>query len=243
MLGIRLASIYGLPPCALGFCGQGVKGAPSILGDYLLGKKISLVLVRKALECFEALYPYCQLIAQANEVRDPLDYRVVEAYFLGNQLLEKVSYQDLKKLVLKDFCQPNLLSRQKAQKIADLIPKEAKPHHSFHTLIIGSVTGRVKFDNRVRDICRIGWGEVVVVKKGKLKVRYKPLKVRKGEFYLARPVEKEIRWYESYLPRVEKGQVVSFHWGRACQILGKRQEKNLEEYTLLNMRAVNERRK
>ena len=39
---------------------------------------------------FEGAYPYLELIASENGIADPLDARVVEAYWLGNDLLEHV---------------------------------------------------------------------------------------------------------------------------------------------------------
>lgn len=240
MLGLRLASIYGLPPCALGFCGRGIKAAPHILADYLSGKKITQSKIIKAHKGFEAAYKYYQLIAKINGIANPLDYRVVEAYWLGNSLLDKANQKDLQKLVLTDFCQADLLSRQAAKKRASKIPPNAKPHHSFHVLILGSITGRVEFTTRVRDVCRIGWGEVIAkIKNQRLNIKYRPLLFKNARFCLGKPIVQQVRWYKSYLPRVKKGDIISFHWGRACQVLGKRQLKNLEKYTLLNIKAAN----
>lgn len=39
---------------------------------------------------FAGAYPYLMLIARANHITDPLDRRVVEAYWLGNTYLEQV---------------------------------------------------------------------------------------------------------------------------------------------------------
>ena len=43
------------------------------------------------LSSFETLYPYLELIASANAIRDPFDRRVVDAYWIGNSLIDAVS--------------------------------------------------------------------------------------------------------------------------------------------------------
>src|SRR3989338_9940983 len=52
-----------------------------------------------AFPSFESLWPYLNLIAKANSL-EPLDGQVVEAYWLGNSLLEKAGMDDLKKVIL-----------------------------------------------------------------------------------------------------------------------------------------------
>jgi len=243
MNGLRLASIYGYLPSNLGFCGRGFPGAAQILADFLKGKKIEIKKVRQALSGFEAAYSYYRLIAKVNRIADPLDLRVVSAYWLGNELLDKVKISDLQKLILKDFCRPDLLLGQQAAEKSEAIPKGIKPQHSFHVLFLGSVTGRVKFNTRLRDLCRISWGKVAKIYKKQLKVKYQPLIFKKNRFYLGKPAEKMVSRQKFILPKVEVGDLVSFHWNLACQVLSSKEAKNLARYTLLNIQAINERRK
>src|SRR3954449_12379548 len=44
---------------------------------------------------FTGAVPYLQLIARANGITDPFDSRVVEAYWIGNGLLEQVEARQL----------------------------------------------------------------------------------------------------------------------------------------------------
>lgn len=242
MLGLRLAGLYSLPPCRLGYCGQKIKNASGVLDNFLKGEEKSLPLVRKALEAFEAAYPYYRLIARSNFVGDPFDRRVVEAYWLGNSLLEKVTVADIRDLILKEFAKPGLLSPKEAQKRIKLVPPGARPHHSFHVFILGSITGRVKLVGKLRDICRIGWGRVSStseVSKGKVIVNYQPLIRKNGRLSLGQSKKKKIAWKPEFIPEVKKGDVVSFHWDRVCQVLNKRQQKNLQKYTQINIEALN----
>lgn len=47
-------------------------------------------------------YFFYRIIALANNIKDPFDIRVVKAYWIGNQLLEKVKPIHMKK-ILKEF--------------------------------------------------------------------------------------------------------------------------------------------
>src|SRR3989344_6013550 len=47
--------------------------------------------LREILSEFEAAFPYIRFIASENKIHDPFDWRVTEAYWLGNDLLKKVS--------------------------------------------------------------------------------------------------------------------------------------------------------
>ncbi|MBU2265250.1 hypothetical protein KJ784_03650, partial [Patescibacteria group bacterium] len=172
MSGPKLAALYGLIPNQLGFCGP----RQEKLKNFIAGKLTTAQII-PILKQFEAAYPYYQLIARANHAK-PLDKKVVEAYWLGNELLEKIVTGDLRELITGRFCQPGLLSEREARTRAKLIPADSKPHHSFHVLVLGSITGSVDFtgNTKLKDICRVGWGKVE-----KINAPHPPLKLRGGE--------------------------------------------------------------
>ena len=160
MPGLKLAAIYGLPPSRLGLCGPKDRKALKELSDFISGDKKDLKKIRKILANFKAAFAYYKLIAKCNKIADPLDRRVVEAYWLGNKLLEKVGLSDLKQLVFGEFTKRGLLTKKEAQKRVALIPKGAKPHHSFHVLILGPVSKGVVLADKLLDLCLVGWGKV-----------------------------------------------------------------------------------
>jgi len=158
MSGPKIAALYGLIPNQLGFCGP----QQNLLRKFIAGKLMIPEIV-PVLEKFEAAYAYYELIAKKNKIKTgPLNKRVIEAYWIGNELLDKVTADDLRQMIIDKFTKPGLLSKEKAAALAKQIPDSAKPHHSFHVLILGSITGRVNFtgDTKLKDICRIGWGRV-----------------------------------------------------------------------------------
>jgi len=243
MSGLKKAACYSLSSFSLGFCGPQDKASRKTLFDFAQGKKVSEGKVRNILSKFEAAYSYYKLIAAQNKIKDPFDKKVVEAYWVGNELLKKVTDSDLKKLILTDFCRPGLLSKGEAKKRASKVPKGTTAHHSFHVLVLGAVAGRVKLEGELLDLCRIGWGKVTKIQNSKFKiqnltVRYKPLALGK-KIKLGREVEKEIGWDEKIVPNVKVGDWVSFHWAQACEILASKEAKNLEFWTQRTIRLCN----
>ncbi|OGZ34963.1 MAG: hypothetical protein A2174_00030 [Candidatus Portnoybacteria bacterium RBG_13_41_18] len=236
MSGPKIAALYGLIPNELGLCGfeedqkklrcfiQGKLGIPDILG---------------ALKKFQAAYPYYELIAQKNKIKTgPFNKKVVEAYWIGNELLEKITADDLRELIINKFSGPGLLSKDNAGKKARLIPENSRPHHSFHVLVLGAITGSIDFTGKtkLKDICRVGWGRVANRKaqsanrKNKLIVEYDPL-VGNKKIKFGKTTKKEIIWDKELLPDVKIGDWVSFHWNHAIQILNENNVVNLYKYT------------
>jgi hypothetical protein len=232
MQGIRQAIIYGLIPHELGFCGPEVK-ATELFMEYLAGK-IGEEKVRPVLEKFEGAYPYYELIAKSNGISDPLDDQVVEAYWIGNELLENVAVDSLKEMIRVKFSRRGLLKEEIAEEKAKAVPEGAVAHHSFHVLINGPVTGRVVLEGKLLDLCRVGWGKVREIKGERLKIKvvveYRPL-VEEKKLRLGESVEKEINWNPEIVPAAKIGSWVSFHWNQVCEVLNEEQIKNLEKYT------------
>src|SRR5262245_51689984 len=82
---------YGFMPNQLRYCGGDDNRT---LFDYAIAGEIDgglTPLLRK----FTGALPYLQLIARANGIADPFDDRVVEAYWLGNDLLAGVEARQL----------------------------------------------------------------------------------------------------------------------------------------------------
>ena len=88
MFSFKDALKYSYEPHLLGFCGP-VEDCSKILLDYINGKSKDKKKVKELLEKFDAVYIYCQKIAEKNKITDPLSTKVLEAYWLGNDLLKK----------------------------------------------------------------------------------------------------------------------------------------------------------
>lgn len=243
MSGLKLAALYSLKPHLLGLCGPREAAKQKILFKYLAGEDISSKKIREVLKKFTGAYSYYQLIAKSNKINDPFDEEVIRAYWLGNELLNRIKITDLRKIIAKDFSRPGLLPKNAVLKKSKEIPKGSGPHHSFHVLVIGSVTGSINFANtKLKDLCRIGWGKIikrlqVTSFKFKVLVEYQPL-VGKKILKLGKLRKKEVIWDKKIVPEVKIGDWVSFHWDQLVQVLTKEDLANLKKYTLNTLNSL-----
>ncbi len=223
MNGLKMAAIYGLKPHDAGACGPKEKKTIVLL-NYLREIVADEKEIREILSQFVRAYAYYQLIAKSNAIADPFNDKVVEAYWLGNSLLNKVKIADLRNMLINQMHTLNEKLTDKAiiNMVAG-IPSRALPHHSFQVIFqLGNT-------NESLDLCLVGWGKVKEVDK-KLLVEGWSIAHGKG-LSIGNPMEKIIAWDESLLPEIKVGDWISFHWNFACQILNKAQLENLQKYT------------
>lgn len=238
--GTILWARYSFSPNRFGYCGPDAnldlfERAVRIINDQKL---------REILSDFEAAYPYVQFIASENRIKDPFDWRVVEAYWLGNELLNKISLNKFYNH-LKDRFQKRTQS-QILESLISKIPAGAKPHHSFHVLEIyqrfGSWRG-IDLGPVIETInnCLISWGKVISIDNNFLDVEYQPLEFD-HKLRFTNPQIKKIEYKfkdHSFLPGLKIGDWVSIHWNWACDILTHQQLKNLKKWTLWHLRLAN----
>jgi len=232
MDSIELAARYSFMPNKLKYCGP--EDTDKILFDYVIGKADKRV-VKQILDQFDSIKHYLSLIARYND-KDVFDKEVIEAYWLGNKLLEKVPSEEIKNLILNEFTKTGM-AREIAIGLANKVPKDALPHHSFHVLHIHEATKKTGALTNI-DKCRISWGKVRHIGKDKLIVAYRPIEV-KDRIKLGGAREIEVDYNKEFLPNLNEGDFVSMHWGLAIQLLDERQVENMEKYTEKNIDAMN----
>jgi len=183
---------------------------------------------------FDGAWPYLRLIAAANGIADPLDGRVVEAYWVGNGLLENVRMADYGAFLDERF-------RARAGRgwapIAQAILAGAVPHHSFHVLSVYPWTGllregRTEPSLRVLDSCRISWGRVLAT--DPLVVLRRPLTWDGRVLGLGPAVPRQVT--PGFVAGLRAGEWVSLHWDCACDRLDQRQLRALRRYTGRHLR-------
>ena len=236
--GLKIAARFGFRPHYLGLCGPKKARQEKLLQKFLQGK-VSAEKMKPVFQKFLGAYFYYKLIARSNKIKNPFDERVVSAYWIGNKLLDKVKTEDLRKIVAEEFSGRGLLPKEIAAKKAATIPEGSRPHHSFHVLIIGSVTGSVDFKNTgLKDLCRIGWGKVKKLKNKSCIVECQPL-IGEKKIKLGKAVEKEIIWDKNLAPELKIGDWMAFHWNYVCDKIMPRQKKNLIYWTNYHLRLAN----
>jgi len=240
--GLKMAARFGFRPHYLGLCGPKQARQEKLLQKFLQGK-VSAAKMKLVFHKFLGAYSYYKLIARSNKIKDPFDEKVVSAYWIGNELLDKVKTRDLRKMIAKEFGGPGLLLKKIAIEKAGAVPDGSKPHHSFHVLTIGSVTGSVDFKNtKLKDLCRVGWGRVMKIFKNKVIVEYQSL-IGENKIKLGKPTKKEIIWDKNLVPEIKIGDWVAFHWDYLAQVLTSKEVQNLKKYTLNTLNTLNARRR
>jgi hypothetical protein len=95
---------------------------------------------------------------------------------------------------------------------------------------------------RVVDACRIRWGRVASVQDGTLTVDAPSLELVDGKLRIG-PARREVveRWIDGvgFVDDVGPGDVVSLHWGWACDRLTPRQRANLVAWTEFELAVAN----
>ena len=239
--GPVLFARYAYPPNVLGYCG------PDRADDLLqrvahLADDPDLRLIAQG---FEGAWPYLGLIAHANGVDDPLDPRVVEAYWVGNHLLDNVGSRALHDSMEERF-RPRVSARQWGA-MAENVPFDSVPTHAFHVFRVypwvGLLrTGWVEEPVRVLDRCRIRWGKVVRLGDGRAVVRFRRLVWDDRELVLGPNEDEEVVHAVdglSLAPHIAVGDWVSLHWEWVCDLLTPTQLRALREGTRRELAAVN----
>lgn len=240
--GSLLFARYAYPPNELGYCGPDDHRA---LLEYGASGSADRGLVELARR-FTGPWPYLTLLAGAAGVEDPFDTRVVEAYWVGNELLDRVAVTDLGNR-LEDSFKP--LAGPSWRHLAEAIPAGATPHHNFHVLSVypwtGLLTsGRIDEPLHVLDRCRIRWGRVVEVAGEHVEVRFRPLAWDGKELSLGPPVtERATRAVDGlgFVEQLRPGDRVSLHWGWVCDRLSADQLQSLRSVTSRLIAMTNHR--
>lgn len=241
--GPLLFARYAYAPNELGYCGPADHRA---MLEYGAGGVVDGGL-RELARGFGGAWPYLQLIAGANGIRDPLDRRVVEAYWVGNELLDRVDLTTFGNSLTERFAAP---AGRRWRSLAETIPAGGSAHHSFHVLCVYPWVGMLGEGRgadrplQVLDQCRIRWGQVVSVAGGQVVVRSRPLRYKDRRLSLGTErTETATAAVDGlgFATDLRAGDWVSLHWRWVCDRLGPRQLRCLRGHTARTVRMVNER--
>ncbi len=115
--GLKIAARFGFRPHYLGLCGPKQARQQKLLQKFLQGE-VSTRKMEAVFRKFLGAYSYYKVIARSNKIKNPFDKRVVSAYWIGNELLDKVKTEDLRKMIAREFVGPDLLPKEIALKKA-----------------------------------------------------------------------------------------------------------------------------
>lgn len=237
--GEVLFARYAYPPNRLGCCGPGA-GAPRPEDT---GGAPEMA-IRDRIRSFDAAWAYLETIAGSAGL-DPLDPRVVEAYWVGNELLDLVDPVVFAKEIRTRF------AAEAGANWAVLDDPVATPvaHHSFQVLTVDPwvrLLGRGSTPLKMIDRCRVRHGEVVSVIGPDAVVRTRPLSWDGHTLSLGAPREERARWAQdgrSLLGTVSPGEVVALHWDWVCDRLTSAQARALADRTQAQLELTNSARR
>jgi hypothetical protein len=218
---------FALPPNLLGYCGG--SDADGLQGHLRAGLDgPDLVNLCRA---FEGAWPYLTLIAGCAGIEDPLDRRVVEAYWLGNGLLDRVA-----PAAFREDLRTRFRARTRPTEWFWLAAKPAdgaRPHHSFHVLEvmprIGMLrAGEVSAILPAMEQCLIRPATVVRSGENGLVVAVRPLLIKAGRLTFGPAIEQAVAGGAEAL---RPGDDVAVHWSWSCGRLTAAQRRRLEAVT------------
>lgn len=238
--GPVLFARYAYPPNSLGYCGPGDPSA--LLGAAAEGTDVANL--GQLAARFEGAWPYLQLIAACNGLDDPLDRRVVEAYWVGNELIAQVPPPALANSLGDRFEQR---SGRRFAALVSAVPAGGIPQHSFHVFAVYPWLGMLWAGMEgapleVLDRCRIRWGRVADVAGDVVAVSSQPLEFVNSRLVLgAARLELARRALDGvgFVDGLRVGDAVSLHWDWVCDRLDARSLGALRAATRENLRAVN----
>lgn len=240
--GERLFARYAYAPNELGYCGPAETAALFELAAF--GRTEADV--RRIARGFSGAWPYAAVLAELAGIADPLDERVMRAYWTGGPLLDTVDHEVFGAKLIE-------LIGSKAGSYwghlsPDLLP-EAAPTHGFHVfgvypwsrLLLG---GPSEVPLKVLDNCRIRWGEVLGVDGSHVLVKSRRLTWDGCQLGLGPAADERVRLTvdgRGFVASPARGEWLALHWDWVCDRLTLAQLRELQRRTGWQLRATNVR--
>jgi len=230
---------YAYPPNALGYCGPPDPKAMISASSRGASTGDLVSLARQ----FKGAWPYLELIAASSDIADPLDPRVVEAYWVGSSLLDNVPASSLLALV-RQHPEARLRGGPRRE---DAVIAGGVAHHSFHVFAVYPWLRLLRSGRRepaitVLERCRIRWGQVESIDGDQVVVQSRPLGFDGHELVLLEARLEQARRRVDRAGLIEDlvpGDVVSLHWDWVCDRLAPEALANLQRFTARSLNAVN----
>jgi hypothetical protein len=218
---------FALPPNAYGYCGP---ADLNLVAELVAAGDVAVDEMRAVAQQFEGAWPYLQFISDSSGA-DPLSAQVVEAYWIGSNLLRDIDTLAWGNSV-EDRFRPRAGDRWRV--LSDGIVGGV-PNHAFHVFCVYPWVGLLRAGYtdhalEVIDQCRIRWGTVVEVVGTDVLVRSAPLTWDGRMMHHGAERIETVRLPLDDQGEMSRGDVVALHWDYVCQVLSPRQHEHLVRY-------------
>ncbi len=240
--GAAMFARFAFPPNRLGYCGPGRPEEVFAYGAGLVAPDPGLEQLARA---FDGAWPYLELLNRAAAEDDPLSRRVVEAYWLGNDLLaavDRAAWGDH----LTDRFRPR--SGARTGLVTGGVGHGAVPNHAYHVFCVYPWIGLLREGRagteplRIMDQCRIRLGTVSRLDGTQATVVSRPLTWVDNALGLGNPRAETVTCGTgdgTLASGIVPGDAVALHWDWLCQRLTVGQARWLERVTRSQMTVAN----
>ncbi|QHY94060.1 hypothetical protein SSPS47_02825 [Streptomyces sp. S4.7] len=219
--GAILFARYAYPPNELGYCGPADPTA--------LLRPTDTEGIEHGARQFDGAWCYLEFLAESSGLDDPLDERVVEAYWIGNDLLDRADPAALLARMRDRF-------RGQSGGTWRDAGDRALAHHSFQVFDVYPWAGVLRSSGNptalsVLDRCRIRTGVVRAVDGESATVESRPLTWTGTALIPGPPRQESARWStggRSLIPGLAPGDLVALHWDWVCDIVTEPQAARIE---------------
>lgn len=233
---------FAVPPNERGYCGP---DRESELAAYRCGELVFDPGLPELAAGFEGAWPYLELLAGAAGTEDPLDDRVVQAYWIGNELCRQVTDNDWGWHLVDRF---GPRTGRDIDRVTAGVGCGAAPHHSFHVFCVYPWVGLLREGRggteplRIIRQCHISWGTVVERTGDELLIDG-PVVTWEGGVLAVGPTQRRMVWLDPRLVDlgrvIDTGSVVAVHWEEVVDVLDRRQQWWLERTTAAQIEVAN----
>ncbi|MCA4724947.1 MULTISPECIES: DUF6390 family protein [Mycolicibacterium] len=235
--GPQLFARYAYAPNQLGYCGPSEGAALRDGSDDE---------IRAVARRFSGAWPYLQVLSRMTGIADPLDHRLVESYWLGGGVGDRLDPAEFYAELLA------VIGPQAGHYWTHLTPEladEAAGNHCFHVFgvypwsrLLGK--GMDEHPLRILDSCRITPAEVLAREGDRIEVRGRQLTWDGRSLNLSEPCSREVEVFAdgySAVPDVAVGEHIALHWDRICGRLEPAQVQAVDESTSRQLSRTNRR--
>lgn len=239
--GLALFARYTYAPNELGYCGPAEARALLDLG--VSGETTADVhaIARR----FSGAWPYASVLAELAGIDDPLDEKVMRAYWTGGPLLDTVNRADFGTTLL------DRIGAEAGHYWHHLTPgllSEAAPTHGFHVFGVypwsHMLPDAPEQALHVLEQCRIRWGQVVGVDGDYVDVRAQHLSWDGFALAFGNPEHERVRFAiegSAFVRTPRPGDWLALHWGSVCERLDADNLRWLRQCTGWQLDVTNER--